>query len=302
MSKIRTAVNLLTSNPRQFMLTILMSGKFRAIPDSRFLKILYYLHFGEKLNLEKPKTYNEKMQWLKIYDRRPEYTIWVDKYLVKEYVAGIIGEQYIIPTLGKWDSFDEIDFDELPEQFVLKCNHDSGSVVICKDKKAFDKNKAARKLNRGLKRNLFWATREWPYKDIRPCIIAEKYIEDDSGELLDYKIYTFEGKSHYLMIISDRFKGKDYIRKDFYDTSLNHLDLVMNGAKNDGKLPQGVDYRKLFELAEILAKGTHHLRVDFFVVNGKIYFGELTFFDASGFDYFKPKEWDAIFGEHINVP
>ena len=302
MSKIRTAMNLLVSNPRQFMLTILMSGKFRTIPDSIFLEMVYYLHFGEKLNLEKPRTYNEKMQWLKIHDRRPEYTKWVDKYLAKEYVAGVIGEEYIIPTLGKWDSFDEINFDELPDRFVLKCNHDSGSVVICKDKSTLDKKKAAKKLNRGLKRNLFWATREWPYKDIRPCIIAEKYIEDNSGGLIDYKVYTFEGKSQYLMIVSDRFKGKDNIRKDFYDTSLNHLDIVMNCAKNDGKLPLSVDYKKLFELSEILAAGTHHLRVDFFVVNGKIYFGELTFFDASGFDYFEPKEWDAIFGEHIILP
>lgn len=257
----------------------------------------------KKMNLENPTTYNEKLQWLKLYDRRPEYTTMVDKYAVKEYVANIIGEEYIIPTLGVWDKFDDIDFDLLPDQFVLKCTHDSGTVVICRDKSTFDIKAAKKKINGRLYYNYFYEHREWPYKNVKPRIIAEKYMEDnETQELRDYKFFCFDGKAKAMFIASDRFTPGVETKFDFFDMDYNHLDFT-NGHPNADVYPEKPDcFEKMKELSEMVSANIPHCRVDFYVVNSKIYFGEITFFHWSGLMPFNPSKWDEIFGSWINLP
>ena len=275
----------------------------RVIPDKVFINIKFFKFFGHFVDFKNPKTYNEKLQWLKIYNRDPLYNTFVDKYLVKEYVAKKIGEQYIIPLLGKWNSFDEIDFDKLPDQFVLKCNHDCGGIVICRDKSSFDKVAAKKKLEEHLKENYYWQHREWPYKDVKPCIFAEKYMVDESGyELKDYKWFCFDGEPKALYIAQDRENENEDTKFDFYDMAFNHLP-IKNGHPNANAIkekPEG--FEEMYKLAQVLSKGIPHVRVDFYNINGKIYFGELTLFHMSGFVKFEPKEWDKIFGDWIKLP
>lgn len=266
--------------------------------DAIYLKILYRFKMKKSLDLKNPQTYNEKLQWLKLYDRNPDYVKMVDKYEVKNYVKGLIGDEYIIPTIGIWDKFEDIDFDSLPEQFVLKCTHDSGGLVICKDKSKLDIKEAKRKINHALKRNYYLNTREWPYKDVKPRIIAEKYMDDGSGQLKDYKFFCFNGEPKSLFIASDR--GID-TRFDFYDMDFNNLDFI-NGYKNSVKKiskPQGFD--EMVELSRKLSKGLPQARIDFYDINGAVYFGEITFFHWSGLTPFEPEKWDYTFGEWIEL-
>ena len=270
------------------------------IPDKLYLKTYYSHCFKKKLDLKKPQTFNEKLQWLKLYDRKPIYTTMVDKYAVKKYVAARIGEEYIIPTLGVWDHFDDIDFDNLPNQFVLKCTHDSGGLVICKDKVSFDKKEAKRKIQNCLKRNYYLTGREWPYKNVPRKIIAEKYMEDETGQLRDYKFYCFNGEPKIIMINSDREIGKT--KADYFDMDFNWLDLKWGYEHALVKPSKPINFEKMKELAVVLSKNIPELRVDFYEVNNKIYFGELTFFDGSGFDKIEPKEWDKKIGAWIKLP
>ncbi len=258
---------------------------------------------GKKLDLKDPKTFNEKLQWLKLYDRNPEYTKMVDKYEVKKYVADIIGEEYIIPTLGVWDKFEDIDFAALPDQFVLKCTHDSGGLVICRDKSKLDIEEAKKKITSSLKTNYYYQGREWQYKRVKPCIIAEKYMVDESGyELKDYKFFAFDGKSRAMFIASDRNTPGEETKFDFYDMDFNLLPFT-NGHPNSGKSIQKPEtFDKMRELSEKLSKGIPQLRVDFYDVNGHIYFGELTFYHWGGMMPFDPEEWDHKFGEWIKLP
>lgn len=276
-------------------------GNYDSWDDERFLRRKFKACLNCDLDLNNPQTFNEKLQWLKLYDRRPEYTIMVDKYAVKKYVADKIGEEYIIPTLGVWDNPDDIDFDALPNRFVLKCNHNSGlGMCICKDKSKLDIEKVKSELRRGLAQDYYLTGREWPYKNVPPRIIAEKYMEDAKvRELRDYKIYTFNGKAKFCMINTDR--GTD-TRADYFDESYNWLDFTWGYPHADVKPKKPANYKKMFELAEELAKGTATLRVDFYEVNGQIYFGELTFFDASGFDKIIPESYDLKFGSWIKLP
>jgi len=227
----------------------------------------------------------------------------VDKFDVKKYVADRIGEEYIIPTYGVWDSFDEIDFDKLPDQFVLKCTHDSGGLVIVRDKSALDKTKARRKIEKCLKRNFYYLGREWPYKDVKPRIIAEAYMEDETtAELRDYKFFTFNGVPKVLFVASERQKEGEETKFDFFDMDYNHLP-VCNGHPNASVPPKKPEtFEKMRELAEKLSEGIPHLRVDFYEVNGKIYFGELTFYHWSGMVPFEPEEWDYTFGSWLELP
>ena len=278
-------------------------GLLNFLSDKNYLKLMYWVKLDKKLNLNNPKTYNEKLQWLKLYNRNPIYTKLVDKYEVKELVAKEIGDQYIIPTLGVWDKFDEIDFDSLPNKFVLKCTHDSGGIVICKNKETFDFKAAKRKINKSLKTNYFYTGgREWPYKNVKPRIIAEEYMEDTvDKELRDYKFFCFDGKVKMLFIASNR-QGKGDTYFDFYDDELNHLPFT-NGHPNspqDIKVPN--TYDKMKKLAEILSKNMPHVKVDFYNVNGKIYFGEMTFYHWSGIVPFEPDEWDYKIGEWLKLP
>lgn len=270
--------------------------------DEEFLKKAFKIRVGYELNLDNPVTFNEKLQWLKIHDRNPVYTKMVDKYEVKKYVAGIIGEEFVIPSLGVWDKFDDIDFKNLPDQFVLKCTHDSGGVVICKDKNSFNRQKARSILECSLKRNFYWHSREWPYKNVKPRILAEKYMEDAvTNDLRDYKFFTFNGEVKALFIATERQCDEEETKFDFFDINFNHLPFT-NGHPNADIAPQKPEnFDKMKCLAERLSEHIPHLRVDFYEVNGRLYFGEFTFSHWSGMMPFEPAEWDKIFGSWIEL-
>ena len=271
-------------------------GIFNCLSDKTYLKLMYRLRIGKKLNLDNPKTFNEKLQWLKLYDRKPEYTNLVDKYEVKKIVADKIGEEYIIPTLGVWDKFDDIDFDKLPNQFVLKCTHDSGGLVICKDKSQFNVKSAKKRINKCLKRDYFKHGREWPYKNVKPRIIAEEYIGTD---LVDYKFLCNNGKVKNMFTCSGRGEGRLFV--DFFDLNWNHLDFERHYPNSEIELKKPKKFEKMIELSEILSKELLFVRIDFYNIDGKIYFGEITFYPGSGFEEFTPDEWDLKLGEFLEL-
>ena len=273
----------------------------RIIPDRAYIQMYYFAHFKKFCNLKNPKTYNEKLNWLKLHDKNPIYTRIVDKFEAKEYVKDIIGDQYIIPTLGVWENFDDIDFDELPQQFVLKCTHDSEGLVIVKDKDKLDKEMAKNKIESALKQNFFYIGREWPYKNVKPRIIAEKYMEDHiDGELRDYKFFCFDGEPKAMFVASDR--ASDNVKFDYFDLNFNHLDIKQKYPHAEQPLRKPVTFEKMIELSKVLSKGFPHVRVDFYEVDGQLYFGELTFYHFSGFMPFEPNKWDKIFGDWIKLP
>lgn len=273
----------------------------RFYSDSKFLETVFPLYTGYKLDLRNPQTYNEKLQWLKLYDRKPEYTQMVDKVEAKKIVAGIIGEEHIIPTLAVYNRVEDIDFDELPDQFVLKCSHDSGGIVVCHDKNKLDKNSAIQGLRKGLKKNYFYQNREWPYKNVKPRIIAEKYMTDDGKELKDYKFFCFNGEPKIMFIATDRFNKEEETKFDFYDMNFCHLPFT-NGHPNSLKhIEKPLGFEKMKELAAKLSQNITHVRVDFYDINGIVYFGEMTFFHWSGFVPFEPEEWDAKLGDLIKI-
>lgn len=277
-------------------------GKYNDMPDREYLQRRFQAEFGKSLNLDSPQTFNEKLQWLKLYNRKPEYTMMVDKYKVREYIAQMIGEEYLIPLLGVWDDPDEIDFDALPNQFVLKCNHNSGTgMCICKDKSKLNIEKVKKELRKGLKEDYYLKFREWPYKDVPRKIIAEKYMEDASGELRDYKFYCFNGVMKFVMINSDRNTDKP-TRADYFDRDFNWLDFTWGYSHAEVHPQKPEQFEKMVAIAERLSKGLPHIRVDLYDCNGKIYFGELTFFDGSGFDKIEPLEWDYKIGEMLKLP
>ena len=280
----------------------LSKGIKKAMPDKMYLNMMYRKKIGKKLNLKHPITFNEKLQWLKLYNRMPEYTTMVDKYEVKKYVAGIIGEEYIIPTLGIWDRVEDIDFDSLPNQFVLKCTHDSGGLVICKDKSMFDIPKAIDKLKQSLSRNFFWYGREWPYKNVKPRIIAEKYMSDGkSDELTDYKFMCFDGKVKCIFTCTNRNTAEG-LKVSFFDIKWNRLPFCRHYPADDKKIDPPLHLSKMIELAEKLAQNIPFVRVDFYEIEAQIYFGELTFFPGSGFEAFTPEEWDYKIGSWLTLP
>ena len=289
-------------NPYKIFESLAMRGFFKNMNDKEYLSWLYRARMGRLPDLNHPKSFNEKLQWLKLNDRKPEYTEMVDKYLAKKYVEKRIGEKYIIPTLGVWDKFDQIEFEKLPDQFVLKTTHDSGGVVICKDKANFDKAAAKRKLEKSLKRNYYWAEREWPYKNVKPRIIAENYLSFLNGsDLVEYKVFCFNGKPALFLIC----KGEghtDERTNDFYDLEFNHIPVTVTCPNAKEKCQKPDEYVELLELSRKLAKNTYQLRVDLYVINHKIYFGELTFFHDSGCCKFNPPEWDKRFGDMLKLP
>lgn len=276
-----------------------ITGLLPLLPDKTFLKMYYLVMMREELNLKNPKTFNQKLQWLKLYDRKTEYTTMVDKYAVKKYIAEKIGGEYIIPTLGVWDKFDDIDFDSLPEQFVLKCTHDSGGLVVCRNKSQLDIDATKKKIEKSLKTNYFYNGREWPYKDVPRRIIAEQYMADD---LRDYKLFCFNGVPRMTLVCSERFT-RDGLKEDFYDEAWNHLD-VQRPAHGNNILPiqRPKQYELMKQLATKLSEKMPFVRIDFYEINEKVYFGEITFYPASGFEGFKPEEWDLKLGEWIKLP
>jgi len=277
-------------------------GMLNRLPDRYYLKLMFSVRLGKKLNLNKPQTYNEKLQWLKLYDRKPEYTMMVDKYAVKQHVADKIGAEYINPTLGVYNNFDEIDFDKLPNQFVLKCTHDSGGLVICKDKLNLDLSYTRKKIEESLISNYYWHGREWPYKNVRPRILVEEYMVDESGyELKDYKFFCFNGVPKFLLVAKDREKGKE-AKYDYFDENFNHLPFAKGHPNSEPPYFKPDGFEEMKALAEKLSKDIPHVRVDLYNINGKIYFGELTFYPASGFGGFQPEEWDHKIGEWLKLP
>lgn len=274
--------------------------KFR-INDENYLKMYYEKVFHKQLNLTNPQTFNEKLQWLKLNDRKDIYTKMVDKYEAKSYVSKIIGNKYIIPTLGIYNNFDEIDFNKLPNQFVIKCTHDSGGLVIVKDKSKLDIKRAKKKINKSLKRNYFYLGREWPYKNVKPRIIVEKYMKDNlTNDLRDYKFFCFDGKCKFFKIDFNRIINH---QANYYDINGNILPFgeeicPPNFSK---KLELPVNLKKMINLAEKLSQKITFLRVDFYEINGNIYFGELTFYPASGFGKLEPEEWDLKLGNLIDL-
>ena len=277
-------------------------GKYTDMSDEEFLRRKFYAKMGRKPDLDHPKTYNEKLTWMKLYYRNPQFPILADKYRVRQFVGEKIGEEYVIPMYGVWDSFDEIDFDALPDRFVLKCTHDSGGLSICRDKSGFDRKAAEAKINRSLRRNYFYVGREWQYKDIKPRIIAEQYLEDKkTGELRDYKYFCFDGVVKAMFIATQRQSSKS-TTFDFYDENFRHLD-VRQGHPNAAVIPEKpAEFELMKTLAEKLSEGIPHVRVDFYEVNGKVYFGEMTFFHFDGSTPFDPPEWDLTFGNWLKLP
>lgn len=288
---------------RHVLLYFLKKAKicYLFLPDKTYVKIQYRLICKKRLNLEAPVTFNEKIQWLKLYNRNPHYTNLVDKYYVRVWVKKIIGEQYLIPLLGIWNNVDEIPWGKLPDQFVLKCTHDSGGVVICRDKKKLDIDKAKQKLQKALKRNYYYITKEWPYKNVRPRIIGEKYMVDESGEeLKDYKCFCFDGRVEMIQVDFDRFICH---RRNLYTPDwkfINESILYPNDPDRIIEKPEKLD--EMLELASLLSKGVPHVRVDFYVIENDLYFGEMTFYHGSGFEKFSSEAMENRLGDFIQLP
>lgn len=302
MNIIDTAKIIIT-NPAKRINLLTRLGLTKCLSDEEFLRIKFKAELGYELNFDDPQTFNEKLQWLKLYDRKPEYTTMVDKYAVKKYVADKIGEEYIIPTLGVWNNFDEIDFDKLPEQFVLKCTHDSGGLVIVRNKNEMNKKAAKKKLTRSLKRNYYWGNREWPYKDVPRRIVCEKFMQDKNSEhsLTDYKFYCFNGDPKFLYVSSGlenhtsakiSFLKLDWSFADFYRTDYKPFDTLPLKPEH---------YDEMLKISSILSRGILFLRVDLYEIEGKIYFSELTFSPCAAFMPFSPLEWDKKLGDMIDL-
>lgn len=307
MSKIRTLVRLLKTD--RDSIPVIIMHKLSSLcllnwmTDKQLIKIRYRAVFHKKPDLDNPRTFNEKLQWMKLYDRRPEYTMMSDKYMVREFIQQKLGEEYLIPLLGKWDRVKDIDFDSLPDQFVLKCNHDSGSVIVCRDRKHFDQKETVKKLKKAMRRNMFWYCREWPYKNIKPCIIAEKLMADErqTKTLIDYKFYCFNGDPKFL-----------YISKDLYDHAIARISFLNTDwsfapfRRTDylpmEELPEKpVKYDEMLQIAKKLSAGMPFVRVDLYEIAGKVYFSELTFSPGSGLSPFDPGCYDEIIGQWLDL-
>jgi len=285
-------------NPR---LAILVLARYcRFLSDEVFIKTQFWANLHHKLNLDNPQTYNEKIQWIKLYDRNPRYTQLSDKYEVRKYIADKAGEQYLVPMFGIWDNVSDIVFDDLPNQFVLKCTHDCGSTVICRDKSQHDIKKTKRKLEKKLKQNFYLRSREWQYKDIKPRIIAEEYLENSTDELYDYKIWCFGGEPHCIQFLCDR---KTRLKMAFYDTDWNLLPYVYNFERNTKKVSKPVNLDEMLQVAKTVSQGFSFVRVDLYSLNdGSVKFGEMTFTPISGVALWSPPEYDLAIGEMIKLP
>jgi len=270
------------------------------MPDIPYLKMIFYYETGKRLDINNPCTFNEKLQWLKIYDKNPLYNMFVDKYEVREHISKTIGSEYLIPLYGIWDKVDEIDFNKLPESFALKCTHGSTSNIICRSKENLSIIDAKESLNKWLRKNWYWFGREWPYKDVRPRIMAEKYMTDETdAELMDYKIFCFNGVPK---IIQVHFNRHSNHKANFYDTDWNYVPISTRyqpDPKTVINKPEHFD--DMLSLASKLSLGLPYIRVDFYSIFNKLYFGELTLYPASGFGVISPEEWDRTFGNWVDT-
>ena len=300
MNKIYQTTKKFFTNPKIRFGYLSRMGLLNILPDDIYIKTEFRLHFGYDLNLSEPKTFNEKIQWLKLHNRKNVYTTMVDKYLSKNYVSNLIGEEYLIPTIGVYNRFDDINFNNMPEQFVIKCTHDSGGIVICKDKKKLDLKKAKKKINKFLKRKYYYMHREWPYKNVNPKIIVEKYMENkEQNELTDYKVMCFNGVAKIIFTCTERFSNG--LKVTFFDLKWNKLPFERHYPSSEQDIPKPKNLKKMIELSEKLSKNIPFLRIDWYEVNGKLYFGELTFYPGGGLEEFTPMEWDRKLGDMIDL-
>lgn len=286
-------------NPRMILWHFCFIGWFNWLNDEKYIKLAYRLLLDKKLDLKNPSTFNEKMQWLKLKQHDEIYTLLVDKDRVKNVVLDKIGKQYLIPTIGVYDNFDDINFDKLPNSFVIKSTHDSGGIVLCKNKDVFDKIKAKKIINKSLKRNFYYMGREYPYKNVKPRILIEEYLENGKEGLHDYKTWCFNGKVKYIQYISGRMGDTT---EAFYDTDWNKQRFSYHNPlmKEDIKRPENL--QELINVAEQLAKGHPFMRADFYILNdNSIKFGECTFYPMAGFETWKPNEMDKKFGDMIDL-
>lgn len=279
-------------------------GFYNFMDDETYIKKRYYAEFGKTLNLNSPKTFNEKIQWLKLNDKNPKYPIYVDKYKVRDIIKNKLGEEYLIPLLGVWDKPEDIDYGSLPNEFVLKCNHNSGlGMCICKNKDKIDIKEIQKKLKRGLKENYYYNCREWPYKNIPHKIIAEKFMKNnnDNRSLIDYKFMCFNGEPRCILCVTDRF-DQEGEKITFFDMNWKILPIKRKVPITNKKINKPLNFDKMVKFAKILSKNTTFIRVDFYEINGELYFGELTLYPGGGFEKFYPEEADYILGEWLHLP
>lgn len=290
-------------NPWRIWKSLDRRGFLNQLPDKMYLSVMFRTNFGKRINWKNPVTFNEKLQWLKLNDRKPVYSKIVDKYEAKQFASDRIGSQYIVPCLGgPWDSFDEIDFDALPDQFVLKTTHDCGGVWICKDKAKLDKKALREFLQVHLKNNYYLSGREWPYKNVKPRIFAEKYLSELEDDLRDYKFFCFNGVPKLMFIASERQSKDQETKFDFFDMDFHHLPIINGHPNSPYPISRPVNFERMKKLAAILSEGVPHLRVDFYECDGQLYLGEMTFSHWSGFVPFEPEEWDERIGSWLDLP
>lgn len=292
-------------NPLQALTAIartLHTGVARCLPDELYLRLVYKRATGKVLHLNPPRTFNEKLQWLKLYDRRPVYTMLADKYAVRKHIAAVLGERYLIPLLGMWEHPEDINFTALPNQFALKTNHDSGGVLLCHDKARFDVPGAIAKLNQHLHQNFFEVGREWVYQGIPRCIIAEALIgPPDGGAPLDYKLMCFNGKVRCTFVCSDR-GSESGLKVTFYDRNWMPLPFTRHYPSSQTPIPRPSCYEEMVEIAERLSSEIPFCRIDLYEIEGRVFFGEITFFPGGGFETFNPDEWDTTLGTWMKLP
>lgn len=301
MKSITRKWKVLNSDPK-LPLKVILHKIAIIFPTKLYLKLSYRLKLGKQLNLYNPKTFNEKLQWLKINNRKAEYTNMVDKIEAKKYVASIIGYDHIIPTIAEYDQIEDIDWNGLPNQFVMKCTHDSGGIIICKDKAQFNVKNAIKKLKKGLNKSYYYQNREWPYKNVKPRIICEEYKVDESGyELKDYKLFCFNGVVKCLKV--DFNRAVDH-HANYYDQNWNILKFGESKFPPDytRKIEKPTTLEKMIFFAEQLSQGIPFVRIDFYSIKDKVFFGEITFFPASGMGKFTSDKWDEKLGSWIELP
>lgn len=289
----------LIKNPKIILSVLLQKNAHRIKNDELYLKMIFRLSLGYKLDLKKPRTFNEKLNWLKLYYHNPLMSILADKYKVKEYVRNKIGNEYVVPNYGVWDSFDDIDLNILPDQFVLKTTNDSLGVIVCKDKQSFDKETAKRHLEKGLQWNYYYSWREWGYKYVERRVIADKYLDDGTGQQLrDYKFWCFNGKPQYMYCT---IKGEN-VYENFYDMDFKAVDINHGFPRHQPEFEKPADFELMKQLAAKLSADLPFVRIDFFYVQGHVYFGEFTFYDWAGINPFERYETDLELGNLLTLP
>lgn len=294
------------TDPKYRFLQMDSRGFYRSVPDEVYLKRMFRIWMGEELDLENPRTFCQKLQWLKLYDRKPEYVRMADKYEAKKWAADLIGEEHITPTIGVWDRFEDIEFDALPDQFVLKCTNDSGGQVVCPDKKSLNREEAREKITAALKRNYYWegAGREWVYKDIVPRIIAEEYIPTlGKQDSIEYKMTCFYGKVKMITVCTGIAHGDYELRKnDHFTPEWEKLPFYVNYKPSGKEISPPEELPEIIACSEKLSAGVPQLRVDGYLIDGHFRFGEVTFYTWSGLMDYQPKEWDRIMGDWLTLP